>query len=113
MDAQAILDRFQNVSECSDGGYIASCTAHNDSNPSLRIWIDKEKTRFKCRAGCETKDVIRAVDLSWRDLFNTTGAPRTVSSTPASPVGTGEIAALRMFLDTNSLDENGYEYLWD
>lgn len=109
MDAQTILDKFQNVSEEPDGGYIASCSAHTDSRPSLRIWFDSTKCRMTCRAGCDTRDVISAVGLRFPDLFNVSaGEIKAVSAEPSKLVGPGEIAALRMWLDSL---ETGMEHV--
>jgi phage/plasmid primase, P4 family, C-terminal domain len=67
----AILERFAEVSEETDGGYLALCGAHQDSRPSLRVWCgDDGKVRLTCRAGCSTDDVRKAAGLSWSDLFN-------------------------------------------
>jgi putative DNA primase/helicase len=114
MDAQKILDRFQNVSEEHDGGYLASCTAHNDSRPSLRIWFDDSRCRMTCRAGCDTADVIKAAGLRWSALFNVSaGEIKAVPAEPSKPVGPGEIAALRMWLDSLSLGQEHITYLND
>jgi len=101
MDVNAILARFQDVDYQPDGGYIARCPHHNDSRPSLRIWIgDDGRVRMTCRAGCDTSDVIRAAGLRWPDMFGATGAARTVSAAKPETVGTAEVAALRVYLDS-------------
>ncbi|MFM9669309.1 phage/plasmid primase, P4 family [Streptomyces galilaeus] len=100
MDASAILDRFEEVSDQPDGGYIALCPGHADSRPSLRIWFGEDgRVRMTCRAGCETKDVIAAVRLPWSAMFNSTGLARVVSSVKPETVGAAHAAALREYLD--------------
>ncbi|KOG22016.1 phage/plasmid primase, P4 family [Streptomyces viridochromogenes] len=100
MDVSAILDRFQEVSDQPDGGYLALCPSHGDSRPSLRIWFGEDgRVRMTCRAGCETNDVITAAGLRWRDMFNATGAARVVKAAKPVLVGTEQLAALRVYLD--------------
>ncbi|WP_432118509.1 phage/plasmid primase, P4 family [Streptomyces sp. bgisy032] len=100
MDVNAILERFQDVDDQPDGGYIARCPSHDDSRPSLRIWFGEDgRVRMTCRAGCETKDVIRAVRLPWSAMFNATGLARTVSAVKPDIVGPAQVAALRQYLD--------------
>jgi putative DNA primase/helicase len=97
---QEILDRFQGVSETTDG-YLAVCPAHNDSRPSLRIWYGEDgRVRLKCRAGCETKHVVRDAGLTWPDLFEVEGEGITVPKEPPAQVNTGHVAALAYFVDT-------------
>lgn len=101
MEAQTILDKFDNVTEQHDGSYLAQCSGHDDSRPSLVIWFDDTKCRMACRAGCNTRDVISAVGLRFPDLFNVSaGEIKAVSAEPSKLVGPGEIAALRMWLDS-------------
>lgn len=112
MEAQTILDKFDNVTEQHDGSYLAQCSGHDDSRPSLVIWFDDTKCRMTCRAGCNTRDVISAVGLRFPDLFNVSaGEIKAVSAEPSKLVGPGEIAALRMWLDEHPLSENGAGYV--
>lgn len=101
MRAEEILARFEDVTEQPDGGFLARCPGHGDSRPSLRIWFGENGTaRLTCRAGCEPAAVVKAAGLRWPDLFNVTGDVPTVSSEPAAIVGAGQIASLRMYLDS-------------
>lgn len=96
-----ILARFESVSEEPDGGYLARCPAHGDNHPSLRIWRgDDLKVRLTCRAGCATEEVIAAIGLRWRDLFDAAGPGLTVPRERPQVVGTEHIAALRVWLDS-------------
>lgn len=95
-----ILDRFQDVTEEGDGGYLALCPAHGDSRPSLRIWRgDDNKVRITCRAGCDTVVVINSVGLKWVDLFNAEGDGATVPKEKPELVGIKHTAALAMYVD--------------
>ncbi|MGI5347018.1 phage/plasmid primase, P4 family [Streptomyces sp. CA-250714] len=99
MDLAEILDRFERVSEESDGGYLARCPAHGDGAPSLRLWVgDDRKVRLTCRAGCETSNVIASVGLSWSDLFDVTGEVTTVPQARPELVGPGAVVSLKSWL---------------
>lgn len=102
MEFQEIMSRFRDVSETADG-YLAACPAHADSRPSLRLWYGEDgRVRLKCRAGCDTADVIKAAGLMWGMLFDVEGPGVTVPSTPPAPVASGHVAALAHFVDTTS-----------
>ncbi|MGW3932836.1 phage/plasmid primase, P4 family [Streptomyces microflavus] len=95
-----ILARFADVTEESDGGYLALCPAHEDSRPSLRIWRGADdKVRITCRAGCPTENVVKAVRLTWGDLFQASGPGATVPSERPTLVGPGPTAALAQYID--------------
>ncbi|MGW2591683.1 DNA primase family protein [Streptomyces sp. NPDC001515] len=100
MEFAEILSRFEGVGEHDDGGYTALCPSHGDSRPSLRIWLgDDRKVRMSCRVGCETRNVIKAVDLRWRDLFDAEGEGSTVAKERPALVGIAHTAGLQSFVD--------------
>lgn len=89
MRSADLLGRFREVAPQADGGYLALCPAHADSDPSLRIWIgDDHKARLTCRAGCNTSDVLLRAGLEWSDLFDVSGDSLTVPK--AAPMLAGE-----------------------
>ncbi|MFK0289518.1 toprim domain-containing protein [Streptomyces sp. NPDC090442] len=97
-----VLARFADVREEPDG-YVGVCPAHRDRHPSLRITRDDtHRVLLKCRAGCDTGDVITAARLSWSDLFDVAGPGATVSSKRPEMVGPGPTAALAMYVDETS-----------
>jgi putative DNA primase/helicase len=102
-----LLARFDDVEEAPDG-YLVHCPAHDDSQQSLRLTVsDRGKVLAKCRAGCETADVLAALGLSMRDLATMTagdvdlGRLATSTDAPASPA---EVAALAVKLDRYAKD---------
>ncbi|WP_405560648.1 phage/plasmid primase, P4 family [Streptomyces sp. NBC_01180] len=114
MQLTDLLGRFDQVSEEPDGGYLAVCSAHTDSRPSLRIWVGENRTvRMTCRAGCETKAVVAAAGLAWADMFNIEGEAITVPTAKPAIVGAGHIAALTMYVDqaAEALQESGADAL--
>ena len=48
----------------------ARCPAHDDTNPSLSIRASEGRVLVYCHAGCETVDVLAALDLTMADLFD-------------------------------------------
>lgn len=109
MQLEDLLNHFSAVSEHADGGYLARCAAHADSNPSLRIWRGENLTvRMTCRAGCSTSGVIAAAGLRWPDLFNVSGEGSTVPAAKQEAVGIAQIAGLRMWLDSLPVGDGWY-----
>lgn len=64
-----VLSRLDAV-RSSGEGFMARCPAHDDSNPSLSIAWKDGCILIKCHAGCSTEDVVRAMGLTMRDLFD-------------------------------------------
>lgn len=94
------LAKFDVVEEMQDG-FLVHCPSHADSNPSLRVGVS-DKVLLKCRAGCQTRDVVEMLGLSWAEFctmtVDVTPRERAVSTNaPASPAAT---AALAVLLDT-------------
>ncbi|WP_067736904.1 DUF7146 domain-containing protein [Novosphingobium naphthalenivorans] len=65
------------------GGGMCRCPAHNDLTPSLSVRVGKKALLFKCFAGCETIDVMRAI--RGLDMSIPAGGERLVGS-PSSPL---------------------------
>ena len=100
MDLQSFLDRFGAPSQHGDG-WLAHCPAHSDSDPSLRLAVTPDGTALvKCRAGCETVDVLSAVGMSFGDLhgIDVSGAV-TIRAEASAPLSPATIARLRVTLD--------------
>ena len=98
-----LLDRFDEV-ETETNGYVVTCPAHNDSKPSLRVGYnaDTKKVGLKCRAGCDTDDVLKALRLSMSALFDVEPGNladvRTAGAVPEKP-SVGDRAALALYLN--------------
>src|SRR5215210_2408714 len=64
-----VLDRLEGVKQRGEG-YQALCPAHHDRQPSLSVAEGKDgRALLNCFAGCETEDVIEALGLEMKDLF--------------------------------------------
>src|SRR5688572_16110248 len=59
---EAVLRRLEGVTRTSRG-HAALCPAHDDSKPSLFLWVQKGRVRFKCHAGCGEVDIAKALDI--------------------------------------------------
>lgn len=102
MTLAELIARLDDV-ETTPDGYLVHCPAHNDSKQSLRLTVsDQGKVLLRCRAGCETKDVVAALGITMRDLATMTAgdvdftARATSQDVPASPA---DVAALAVKLD--------------
>lgn len=52
------------------GGWMAPCPAHEDSTPSLSVAEgDDGRVLVHDHGGCDTRDVLAALGLTFRDLF--------------------------------------------
>lgn len=70
----AVLQRLHEVTGVvprgSNGTRTARCPAHEDRNPSLSVSTGHDgRVLLKCHAGCETADVLTALNLTVADLF--------------------------------------------
>jgi len=63
-----VLSKLKNRKKVHDG-WVASCPAHKDNDPSLHITVTDTKILLQCFAGCNYKDIIEAVGLTEQDLF--------------------------------------------
>jgi len=98
----SFLARFDFV-EDEVNGYVVLCPSHSDGNPSLRVAYNaaEKKLALKCRAGCKTADVVKALDLSMADLFNVAPGDveiRSAGRVPEKP-SVGDRAGLKFYLD--------------
>ena len=60
-----MLGRLDGVTE-QGGEWVARCPAHEDRNPSLTIARGtKQPVVMWCHAGCDIRDVLATIGLSW------------------------------------------------
>jgi len=80
---QRILKLLSDVKE-SRGGWTARCPWHDDTRPSLSISTGEDgRVLLKCHSGCTTKEIVDALGVEERDLFDDS-ARRTPTTTKAS-----------------------------
>ncbi len=71
MNIDIILSRLNKVKKTSkDNEYSALCPNHSDKSPSLSIKeLPDGRILINCFAGCESKQVLESMGLSFEDLF--------------------------------------------
>lgn len=85
VDYAPVLSRF---ACCVPAGQInglpawkAKCPAHDDRVASLSLWVgSKGNLLVGCHAGCDKRDVLRAVGLTMADLFPDAGKLRAMTT---------------------------------
>lgn len=75
MHLDEIIRRFDNPKSNGANNYMVRCPCHDDSTQSLSITEKDDKILMNCFAGCRTGDILWAVGLQERDLFNTASTP--------------------------------------
>src|SRR5215203_5767376 len=104
--------------ERRNGYYIASCPAHEDKKASLSVSEgDDGRALLNCFAGCETSDIVAALNLAMRDLFPppTNGHRNDHREAGGKPAATwcirdekGDLQAVRVCFDR----DGAKDYLW-
>ena len=70
MPINDVLNKLDGV-KGGGGKWIGKCPAHADENPSLSIGVGNDgRVLLHCFGGCETRDVLEAVGLRFKDLFH-------------------------------------------
>jgi 5S rRNA maturation endonuclease (ribonuclease M5) len=71
---ERLLDRLRDggktVRNTGPNKAVAQCPAHEDRSPSLSVTQIEGQALIHCHAGCQTEDVLAALNLSKRDLFD-------------------------------------------
>ncbi len=75
MKLTELIDLLQDARECGDG-YLAKCPAHDDRRASLSVKEDGDRLLLNCHAGCPTPTILRALGLTFSDLFLSAPARR-------------------------------------
>ena len=69
MKVDEILGRLKGVRASGDGSWVACCPAHDDANPSMSVTARDGKVLLHCHAGCQTAEIVSALGLEMKDLF--------------------------------------------
>ncbi len=75
LNADLLLERLDNVRPNGSGRWLARCPAHQDRTSSLSVRLADDRILVYCFAGCKTTDVLTAVNLELKDLFNAPERP--------------------------------------
>lgn len=68
--AEVLLARLDGVRARGRDQWAARCPAHEDRSPSLSIRAVDDRVLVTCWAGCSALEVVNAVGLELRDLFD-------------------------------------------
>ncbi len=68
MNSEELLSRLGPVRRCGNS-WIATCPAHDDRRPSLRLREGEHGLLVKCWAGCSLKAITAALGIEVRDFF--------------------------------------------
>lgn len=73
MEVESILSRLASVKARGLNKWLACCPAHEDKTPSLSICKgDDDRILLHCHAQCAITDVLAAIGLELKDLFEDT-----------------------------------------
>lgn len=67
--AQSVLQSLDRVRALGPDRWMARCPAHADNMPSLSIRDTGERVLLHCFAGCPPEAVLKAIGISFRDLY--------------------------------------------
>jgi putative DNA primase/helicase len=68
---ERVLARLHGVKAAGFGRWMACCPVHGDRQQSLSIAVgDKRPVIFKCHAGCTYENIVAALGLEARDLYD-------------------------------------------
>ena len=99
-----VLDRLEGISPKGESCQ-ALCPAHDDHEPSLSIAEGEDgRVLIKCFAGCKTEDVVAALGLEMKDLFERrNGHRKEFRSTPTKTAATLQPCNLENYADAKGL----------
>ena len=100
-----VLEHLTSVEE-RDGFYRAFCPAHDDRNtPNLDIKEGEDgRALLVCRAGCENADIISALGLEMKDLFERrNGHKKEFRSIPPKTTATVQPCNLKNYAEAKGL----------
>lgn len=65
-----LTSRLHNIHRTADGGFVASCPAHDDDKPSLKVSTGSDgRILLHCHAGCTIDAVTDALGITKADLM--------------------------------------------
>lgn len=69
MELPELLTYFEGVKKRGEGDYMVKCPCHLDKNPSLHITDIGHRILIYDFGGCEAKDILYELGLTFRDLI--------------------------------------------
>jgi len=102
MNIQELLNKLEKHRTTSDRQWQACCPAHDDNTPSLSIALgDDERILLHCQAGCDTKNILQALEIEMKDLYPMPSkAPKSVAINPPIYSSDGDFTGtFQQFID--------------
>jgi len=90
-------------------GGMCRCPAHDDRTPSLSVRPGERRLLFHCFAGCETREVIRALRALRLLTPELPAGENETASTPADPGRRNRGAAARLWADARPIGRSPAE----
>ena len=70
MSLDILLSSLGKVKKTGGNRYVACCSAHDDSNPSLAVReLDDGRILLHCFAGCGVEEILNSAGLSFDSLY--------------------------------------------
>lgn len=91
------------------GGGMCRCPAHNDRTPSLSVRLGERRLLFHCFAGCETREVIRALRALQLLTPELRAGGNETAWTPADPGERNRGAAARLWAEARPIGRSPAE----
>ena len=86
MYLQDVLNRFDGVRETGSGQYSCRCPAHEDKSNSLGMKQGEgDRILLNCFAGCDTKHILDAVGLTWKDILPDNEVTKEIKTSGFNP----------------------------
>ncbi len=82
MKIDDFLGRLKGVTQTGNGCWVACCPVHGDEHPSMSVKAEGGKILVHCHVGCTASDVVAAMGLELKDLFE--DARQAGNSVPAT-----------------------------
>ena len=78
------IDDFLALLKCvqpaGEGSWVACCPAHGDAHPSMSVAARDGKILVHCHVGCSAADIVGALGLELKDLFEDAPKPASTSA---------------------------------
>jgi len=104
MPVEKVLDKLDGT-RGSHGSWKALCPAHEDREPSLSVTEgDDGRALLKCFAGCDTENIVAALGLEMKDLFESrNGYKKESRSIPPKTPATLQPCNLKNYAEAKGL----------
>ena len=92
MKIDDFLALLKGVQPAGEGSWVACCPAHGDAHPSMSVAARDGKILVHCHVGCSAADIVGALGLELKDLFEDAQKP-ALAGASAGVEGRGDHGA--------------------